>query len=563
MDPPRGTLKPLEKTGARVIGAKAGYTEGMAWPRTSRAWSAALGVALALAACNSPSPVAKGRPGPAPKAQSPGLLAATPQGELAATGSLPASAPASPARPASSPSPQAEPTATPASVLLPLRLGVALPASLVGLEAKGRLVGALGAGALVAPEGAALVALADGRILSNHAAGLISDHGGGLISNHGGGLVSNHGGGLISDQGGGLISNHGAGYRLAQLDAVASTAEVLPSGELAATPTQGLAKSGANYLWLVLAMIDQEDQLLQAYAQAGPRLGQWRRFQAKSSEILPLTNASPLAAMALQGLNGQLQAQHYAGVMTQESDGPHLRVVWLPQADAPLSQGLAVADLGASGGGQVLKARFVPPLEEAFGLQASASHFEFSQGPVGRVVEAWVGEQYLPGQAMGPVALYLSSDSGQIRRRVHLEATGPEKALAWAGRGILRNGVPLGQQRDFYAFGFATPGQPDLGVAYHRRVSAGLLGNLGPFEWVGPQSVITPGDGPVPPHFVGVDGEFTASPSEALRALVPPRPPEGDAWVPEAPGVADLVASEARVKMPTWPSSLWALPESP
>jgi hypothetical protein len=541
------------------------------FPR-AQAWSSSCLLALALAACATPGPTGRVRNAPAPSPKAPVLLA-TPEAPASggAAVNLPATGPVAPASVAPSSPPKADPSATPVTPLLPLRLGVALQASLVGAEAQGRLVGGVGAAAIVAPEGARLVALADGRILSNHAAGLISDHGGGLISDHGGGLISDHGGGLIGNNSSGLVGNNssgmlgnnGAGYRLAQVDPAASQVEVLASGELAATPVQGIAKSGANYLWLVLALVDQQDQLLQAYATAQPRVGQWRRFQAKASEILPMPHATELAAMAVQGLNQQLKQQHYAGVMTQEADGPHLRMVWLPSAEAALTAGRPVVDLSASGTAQLLRARFVPILEENFGLQASASRFEFTQGPLGRVIDAWVGEQYLPGQAMGPVALYLSGDSGLIRRRVHIEAASTDRAFAWAGRGILHAAVPQLQRRDFYGFGFAAPGKPDLGVAYLRRVASGLLGNVGPFEWVGPQSTVTPGDGPATPHFVGTDGEFTASPSAALQALVPSRPPEGDAWVPTAPGVADLPASEASVQMAPWPSSLWQLPEAP
>lgn len=309
----------------------------------AKPWGLALLVGLLVAACQGPpagGPVASSsaRPNPSGPRPSPSQGAA---GEALAPSSAPS---------ASAPGAHA-------ALRLPARLGQAFPASLVGKAAQARLAKADGQ---VAPLGSVMRVQADGRIISNNGSTLVSS---------GGGLVANNGSALISD--------HGAGQRLL---AQAPRALLQAGGDATASGSEPLfiANEGLtarHHLWLTNAILDLNDQLLQAYLKAEPRLGQWRRFTASSLSFMPPPFDEPAVPLLLEALAKSEANRAYAGLLTSEAGGARLRIVLLPEAGAPLREGSLLMDHQSEGGdGSVMQGRALPSLEDIFGLADRKTH---------------------------------------------------------------------------------------------------------------------------------------------------------------------------------------------
>lgn len=456
----------------------------------------ALALALALSACSPSQPLQRSLPKASPPA--PG---ASPTASQAS---------ASPAPPALQPQ---------RTLRLPLRLGQALPPSVVGALAASRLVG--GQGERVAAPLTTLSADAQGR------------------------LVSNNGGNGVATPGAGLIANHGGSFRLSQGGIEAS---LDPRAEL----------------WLMVGFLDYLDQLLQAYAQSGPQLGRWQRFQAQSLTILPPPAGAEVFALAAAQMEQSLQAQHLAGLSIAQADGLELRMVLLPGPEAPWSKAQPLAQIKqGTQGPATLRLQLPALMLQAFGLKAGRLKGEIT--PEGELV-AEHGEVYLPVAERGPLsqAIHGSIALQAIRRRIAWSRPGQEPAWLKVSRGELQDRQGPWHFRTLSAFGFRGKGQ-ELGVASYHRSQEGPVGGVSPFAWFDLRSVPMP----EPPagqgagRFQGPAGEELLAASPELAALLPPYGPQDEAAIPLAPSSVAAIAEDPSLAMPELPASWLALPEGP
>lgn len=458
---------------------------------------------LSLAACQAPATPNGGTPRPSPAPSS-------------------TRASASP-----SPAPQSSPNPSPA-LRLPLRLGLALPTSVVGAAASARL---RGEGGLVAPPASSLTALQDGRIVSNNS----------------GSLVSNNSGSLVSDQ--------GAAWRLpgeARLD---------PGfGLLQSKPLEAIYDPRTE-LWFMLALIDLNDQILQGYVQAQPRLGAWQRFRCQQARLLPPPAGAEIFALATAQLEQALQQLPMAGHLAQEGDGLHLRLVLLPQEGASVAEGRALAELVPSPeGGAIAKFQLFSIMLEAFGLQAANTRLVKSADGG---LRGDSGENYRPPAERGALAKAINGERllQAIRRRVIVPPPSPDSASLRVMRAELKAENEVARSRVLTAFGFALPDRPDLGLAnYHRTSEGGPTGPLKPFSWRDLDHKSYPGDGPVVPRYLLPTGESSASPPAGLAALLPPYNAAMDEDIPALPEAGEAVSEDPALRIPPLPAALLQAP---
>lgn len=470
------------------------------------------GLAAASWAC---APLAGPNGGPAPRAS---------------TTRAPASLP-TPNPPAASPdrqglelaSPKA-PTATP-SLILPLRLGLALPGSVVGAEASRLLKGE--ASGLVAPPLATLVADAQGRIVSNNS----------------GSLVANHGAGLISDQGGGLIANHGASRRL-----------------MALSFTEEIATDPRTELWFLLAFVDHLDQILQGYGRSGAQLGRWSRFQLSDSVLLPPPLGAEVFALATAQMQQSIRAAHLAGIAHLVDGRLRLQLVVLPKEGASVAEGQALAELSTEPSGEGVARIHLPDyFLSAFGLKACGMRLALS--PSG-AFEGSTGEDYLAPEARGPLAKAINGERRliAIHRRVRISPPEGGRMQLLTARAERLDQPVIAQVRSLIAFGFAPPARPDLGLASYHRLSEGPEGPRPPFQWQALDKRKSPGEGPMVVRFQGPLGEAIASPSPDLAALVPSFGPEAEAFLPELPATEASAAGAPSFAIPPLSEALKSAP---
>jgi hypothetical protein len=469
--------------------------------------------------------------------------------------------------PKASPKAEAPASAPPPAqgrLLMPSRLGLVLPATLVGPQARLRLTGGDG---VVDYQGSRLELTPGGSIISNHSGALISDQGGNLISDQGGGIISNHSGALISDQGsnlisdqgGGIISNHSGAYRLF------GQAPRRLQAELEAPPLD----DPRLHLWLVLTLIDLNDQLIKGFLDAKPKLGEWTRYGGSEARLLP----PPVLGEVLEVAMGQVRALfgdwRFAGVLTQEGQATHLRVVALKAPEQPLQEGFVMLDMVASGADEaVAKTRFMPELATMFGLDGSAARVHWKATPDGPIVEVEEAEHHLPKEQRSGIGALLSGSAPQV--------VGQRKLRLHAPRGLQRHWGDIGSasvvahakglaQRQFYvAIGYAKPFEADPGLAFFNLRRTAFLGATPPaFGWNDPfkEDELPYSQGPVATYMTSA-GRYTTEPSEALKAFLPP-------WMPEAPEalIPKGLTAEARphespdLAPQAIPAALWALPE--
>jgi antitoxin component of MazEF toxin-antitoxin module len=473
-----------------------------------------LALSLGLAACTvAPSPALRQAPTTPPKA--------------APSGTSPSLAPMK-VEP-SGPSPSALAPTQAFTLSMPARLGRALPASLVGPAANQRLREAVGLA--VAAEGSRLVALADGRIISNNS----------------GSSGTSAGAPLVSDQGGGIVSNHGAGRRLAQAEAERLAA---------ADPRMAL--------WFYLCMVDLLDQHLQAWQATQPRLGQWKRFSVQALRLLPTPVGNDILNGVLSGVEQQLQGQGLAALATEEGGQLRLRMA-LVAAGQGLDQGKAFVDLSARPqGGSVAFLRLPPALAGALGVAEGRVKVEV--GPQALTIDS--AEDYLPLAERSPLAQGLGGPGQvmwQIRRQVRFPQPSAELGLMEERWAALSTG-PLGEElggQSLRAFGFH-PTQ-ELGLATSNRLRSGppeALEGL-PFTWAYQPEPGPFAEQPVRGAFLLPDGRWEASPGPALQALLPPFPKEGTRGLFPVPDRRSSSSAAPELNATPWPSSIWLAPEAP
>lgn len=405
------------------------------------------------------------------------------------------------------------PEATASGPSLPLRLGLALPGSLVG-QAQARLAGE---GGLVAREGTRLVAGVGGLIISNNS--------GTLMGNNGGSILSNNSGALISDQ--------GSTYRLAP--------RALAQAE---APLVQFPDDRRFVLWEQLVFIDLADQLLQAYAEAGPSLDAWVPFELRPV-LLPPPQGSPIFNAFIQNAFAQVAPLPYLGKLVREGEGLRLWLVRLPKAGAKASEGEVALDLQAPAQGSAVT-RFACPLEfrEMYGLVGGAMRVELlSEGGL----RFRSGDRSRPWAEMSAqTRVLVSARQPYARHRqglIRLQPSGAaELRVAEAQRTVL---APPGQEgpwgvRFIRAFGFAGPGQSDAGIAFWQRSGEGPPSDDIPLQWtLGGQAV----EGPierVQAEYLDAVGSAPASPApSALQSLLPAWKPEDEGLIPRMPTLAD------------------------
>lgn len=476
-------------------------------------------VGLVLApACSPAAPAGAPKPSSRPR----------PEAATASSSPAPSSGPASEA-PASGAMPAIRPSAapSPAAPSLPLRLGWLLPRALVGQAAQARLAGE---GGLVAPPLAQLLALADGSIVSQ---------GGGILSNNGGTLVSNNGGSAL------------AGSRFRAL------ARRLMQGP---SPYE----DPRLYLWLNLAQIDFNDQHLQNYAKAKPRLGEWRRFGAQNTSFLPLPEVAGTENNQGALLEASLRKQAYAGHMALEEGRLRLRIVALPSEGAPIRDGQLILDLQAEGEGKATaRTRYIPLLERIFNLEDSAASVELAPGQ-GLSLRLGAKNRESAPDARNPFTAQ-SLPVGSVRLLVRIQRPDPNTELYLVQRSIrTAHAVPL-NRLDLTEFAYAPADQGDRGLAYRQRFRSALPGEQAPFLWEDPfTKAAVDGQGPPPPWFVPPGGQPEASYGEAGKpTLLPPY----DAARMEAgflpiPGAGENPALDPEVRLEAIPEAILQAPES-
>lgn len=496
---------------------------------------AALGLVAALAAACSVAPLGKGRPEGRPLASP----AALPSGLRAS--------PEAPATGAKPPAGQGDAPASPAVRLrLPGRLGLALPASLVGSQAQASLKGLDGA---VAPESSLLLALNDGRILSNHGAGLISDQGGGLISDQGGGLVANNGGGIVS--------NNSGAYRLGPTRALAQ-ADLQASGETitlkGVDPRRGL--------WLLLALLDADDQMLQAYLDAEPKVNEWRRFQVPKLRVLPPPVPDELFLRALDTVLKGTREGAFAGHFGSEGpEAGRLRLVFLPQPESPLNEGIPILDLQASGADTAVgRTRFLPAIGEVLGLKDSAARVVVGRNALGPTTEVSVAELMLPEAERSPLAQGITAmEQVASRRYASLSRQAPDRARAVISSSQLeqsRRGE-ISFSKHLQLLGYHPTESESLGLAFLGRVAQGPLDSSPSFDWSNPSR---PGSEPAQILFFLPNGNFSFQGPPALARLAPSYGPSDDAFIPPTPQMGEDPSQDPQLRPSDLSAALLALP---
>jgi hypothetical protein len=453
--------------------------------------------------------------------------------------------------PSTAPSPVALASQAPAlaqALKLPLRVGLAFPASLVGAAGAARFSGQDGQ---VAPPGSEFYALADGSIISNNSGGLISDQGGGI--------VSNHSGSLISDQGGGLGPKPTGGYRLA--------AKV--DRDIAATATVPTAIGDPRMrLWLILSMYDYVDQIMAAFLKAKPKLGRWKRFSTSDFDYLPLPRAIP--GLESSSLSREVvRALRFAGHLSTGPEGTRLRLVHLPQAQSGIAEGLPVMDWQASGGVAVMHTRYVEALAATFGLRNSASRLERRQGPHGPSIDNVLAETGASDPGTSILGLFKASKIDVTRRHLRLEQVSPQQAyvlMATSERTYLPD-APSQLARRTLTIGYDPRAGTNQGLAilareanFKKDPSGGLFWDLPYPGWA-----LQPGALPLWPYFLlPTLNEYSQQAPAELQALVPPyRVPEDDALIPPDPAEGEDVASDAALSVPPLPEAVLLAPVDP
>jgi hypothetical protein len=475
-------------------------------------------VALALAACT-PGPLAK------PRAEGP----ASPEAKASPLGASPRPGP-QPSGPVVSPKGEAAQAPS-----LPARMGLAWPASMVGSEALSRQ----GAKAF-APFGHVMAIEAGGRIASLPEASLLANHGAGLISNHGGGLISNHGGGVGPAP--------AAARRLL---------EELP-----------FRIDARHHLWLVNAIVDLKDQLQQAYLQAGPKVGEWRRFQAPELSFLPPPTSHPLIPVALAALAKVEAQRHYAGLLTLEAGRPRLRVLVLPEEGASLAQGLPLLDHQSMGPGHsVLRARSMAGLREAFALEQANLRVERRLTEEGLRFRLDLGTRHAPEEQRTALGKLASGPGDGLTDRFRITIDPSASASALVRLEVAqRFGQPSGAQRYLRALhlmAFALPPLPDPGLVVLSRKAEGPVGSPAAFVWHRNLGGELPLSAPPPYQHLLPEGEASGPPSAALVALQPVPGPLAEGDLPPLPEEGYRPEEEASLTPEPLASELWALPEGP
>lgn len=435
---------------------------------------------------------------PAEAAKSPG-----PAAPLASPATLPTLA--------SSPLPGSPKPDAAASLSLPLRLGLSFPASLVGAAAQSRLAGE---GGVVAAEGARL------------SVGL----GGLLVSNNGGSLLGNHGGGLLG-AGAGLVAQASAG------------AGPAARRTLQEATIEDIKADRRVDLWLNLLFIDLPDQLLQAYAKAGPKLDAWVPFT-----ITPVLLPPPLDSILLKAYLNQALANAqnlpYTARLARQGDGLTLWVMRLPREGAAPSEGFVTLQMSISGQGRMLT-RFATPDEVAqvFGQAGAAGRLEHP--PEGGLLFE-TGNRYRPWEEISPASQALLTPLRPVaeHRRVvvRLQPSGQaEMRLAEAQRNAVdAKGQPNPRAvRYMFTFGFVLPGQNEPGLAYWERGASSFVDDPFVLGW---RIVGKPVEGPadqVVGNFISPAGVRLTQPTEALQGLLPAWRPSDDQLMPPLPGLEE------------------------
>lgn len=436
----------------------------------------AVGLALITWACEA-NPGRKVLPAPPPAARqaspAPGALGPSPV--AIAKVENPASAPGSP-----SPSAQPDP---PATLSLPLRLGLALPASLVGAAASLRSVGG----------GDRLAAV--GSVLQVGRGGL---------------LVSNHGAGIVGHNGAAIVSNHGGG-------AVAPAARQLLAGE----DLSDFVNDPRLPVWASLLPVDSLDQILAAYAKAQPQANVWVPFSVQA-DLMPPPNASPVLDAYLQQVLGENNTWHLTGHLRTEGDRLTFWVLRLPREGASPREGTLFFDLQASAGGW--RARLQPASELLAFMGAAASAMAVEGRPEGVFIDS--GTVMLPWAAQSPLAKAQALVEARVAERRQTLIQGQPGGAA----DLLIASIELGGRTEkqpnpkakLFAgiFGFALGAPVDPGLAYSRRFQDLVVGQAdpGPFfaEAFDPARAAS-----VPFRWVDPLGARVQAPSEALLRLVP------------------------------------------
>lgn len=480
------------------------------------------------------------------------------------------------AKPSTSPGPgaslapllaSADPLASPTPLVgtklkLPGRLGFALPTALVGAQAQRRLTGEDG---LVAPVGTELLALADGRIVSNNSGSIVSNNSGSIISNNSGGLISDQGGGLISDQGGGLQASNPGAFRVAGRGLMQAADEVARDGT-ATAPVKNPITDPRMRLWLMLALVDLNDQLLNGFVKAGPRLGEWRRFPAGQGDILPMPLDLPLLTDSLVGFNQKLKGWHFAGHLSLNGPEARLRILFLPSAKAPLPEGLPILDLQSSGAEAVAQCRFLPELEQSFGFSNTAGGIRISQGPFGRELESVVAETGATNPSPISLAALLNPDRIEnTRRLIRLKQLAPRRSMALLASSALhiQNNGRFRQKHNLLAMGYDPEQREGGGLALLRRESGGPLGPQEPLLWDLPFGKISTGALPIFPFYLLPEGIYSQVAPPELQALVPPFSPSDDALTPPVPSVGEDPSLDPALRPAALSPELLAAPETP
>lgn len=487
-----------------------------------RVWAAPMALALALGACQGPEGKLAPRP---PQASAKAPAAAPSQAPLLASSApllVRAEASASASASAASPSPAL-------ALSLPLRLGLALPASVVG-AAKGHLEGV---GGSVAREGTRL--------------GL--GVGGLIVSNNSGSILSNHGASLVSDQGGAALGGQAASRRL-----------LAQRGLLQAV---AFPNDPRFDLWEQLLFIDLADQILNAYAKAGPQLDRWVPFQLQAT-LLPTPVGQPLFEAAMQAGLQATGPLPYSGRLVREGDSLRLWFMRLPQPGAKPSEGQVALDLRAPSQGPLV-ARFATPQEfrVLYGLEGGAARLEHQQGGGLRLRSA---DRSVPWAQMSEqTRLLVSARHPVARHRVVLMREAPgghtELRMAEAQRTELKPDLSPGPWgvRFLRAFGFAGPSQLDQGLAYWLRSGEGVPSDAIPLDWL-PTPKVPLAEGQVPAVFRDPEGSTVATPSAALQGLQPLWAQGDESLIPRMPTAEERLYQDPELAPEPPPAALLALP---
>lgn len=416
-----------------------------------------------------------------------------------------------------------------ANLRLPSRLGVALPSSLVGATASARL---RGEGGLVEPLAASLVALADGRI----------------VSNNGGTALGGQSAGIVANNSGTLVSNHGSGWR-----------QLLQATEA----TSAARNDRRTFLWSMLGLIDLNDQLIRGFLLAEPRLGRWVRFSCPQLKLLPPPVGIEIFALAVAQVEKALQQQAMAGFLSAEGGGLRLRLVALRAEGGALADGTVVLDLTSRADGEAeARVRFAPFMAQALGLEDMAGLVRLKPGSS---LSAESGELFLSPAERGPLGAAVQGSKGirALRRQITLRQEAGGLGVMEVRRGILYDDQDQGQE--LTSFGFRLSGE-DFGLASYTRYTEGPANTQRPFRWGGTPTITVPSSWPATTpfgHYNLPSGEVVASPSASLGALLPAFDPAWEKALPTAPQAGENPASTQALVPADLGPDLLAAPEGP